>query len=79
MSADVLRRAVREIRREQEVEENLGHIDGRTYAAWLAVADWLEGLADAMTNPDAPNAGATTAREEQAALTVARAFLGEQA
>ena len=42
MTAKVLKRAADEIRREQEREENLGHIGGREYATWMKVADWLD-------------------------------------
>jgi hypothetical protein len=42
MSVETLRAAARMVRHEQEREENLGHIDGREFATWLAVADWLD-------------------------------------
>jgi hypothetical protein len=69
MSAAIVRRAADQIRRDQEREENLGHIDGRTYATWLAVADWLDATAD-----DWQHANHTVR-----ALRVALAYLGESA
>jgi len=42
----------------------------------LAVADWLDGLVEVMTNPAAPSGGVSALREEAAALALARAYLG---
>lgn len=55
--------------------------DAEHIAAWdpavaLAVADWLDSLVDAMTNPNARYGGASTGREEASALAVARLYLG---
>lgn len=71
MSAEVLCRAAKEIRRDQDVEQMLGHINGREFAAWLATADLLDEAAEMHDETPCPAA--------DAALTVARAYLGELA
>jgi hypothetical protein len=55
--------------------------DAEHIASWhpavaLAVADWLDGIAEAMTRP---SGGPSTTREEGAALAVARVYLGTTA
>lgn len=44
MSAGAVGQAAVAIRKESGIEENLGHIDQRTYKAWLAVADLLDAV-----------------------------------
>jgi hypothetical protein len=70
------------ILRGTEPEHSRIRHDAEHIASWhpavaLAVADWLDSLVDAMTNPDAPNSGVSTDREERHALAVARAYLGD--
>jgi hypothetical protein len=71
MTTDVLRKASEQIRYDSNNKYARGHIPYREAWFLLATADWL----DLMTQPgrgDDPD-------EWEAALAVARAYLGEQA
>jgi hypothetical protein len=72
VSADLLRRAAAGIREDAPTPE----LDG----FMRAVADWLDGAAKAIDQvPVMQEIVPTTVRELQAALAVARAYLGEDA
>ena len=71
MSAELLREAAARIRKDQDIEEQLGHTDQRTYQTWLAVAQWLDACA-LVREVKADSAQAL-------ALAVARTYLGESA
>jgi len=75
VSAEVLREAAAAIRKDQDVEENLGHIDESTYRTWLVVAEWLDAEA---ANRDAGigGRGFYSVGGQSDALAVARAYLG---
>lgn len=81
MSAETLREAAARIRTEQEREENLGHIDGQTYAAWLAVANVLDNEADLIDAPNYWTGGKRFPDHEPRpdVVAVAREYLGESA
>lgn len=69
-AAETLRRAAVAIRKDQGINQNLGHIDMREYETWLAVAYWLE-----VTERDV----GSSSLAYHAALGVARTYLGEPA
>lgn len=81
MSAEILMRAAERIRKDQDIEENLGHIGLKEFQAWLAVADWLDSVVAAQYPPGFTphrDCGRSIApRDDDAALAVARAYLGE--
>lgn len=77
MSAEMLRGAAAQIRKDQDIEENLGHIDARTLLAWLAVADLLDHMASGTESGD--DLDWPHSRDIRDALRVARAYLGEWA
>lgn len=70
MSAEMLREAAALMRKDQGIAEELGHIDAREHATWLAVATWLDACALVIrVKPAAAKANA---------LAVAAAYLGRQ-
>lgn len=69
MSAERLRKAAAAIRKDQDVEEQLGHIHQREYETWLAVASWLDACATVLE--------VSPHRSRTLALNVARAYLGD--
>jgi hypothetical protein len=81
MSSELLREAAALMRKEQDVEECLGHISLREYNTWLAVADLLDAMAEAHihipgSDREKPVYDMPGMDNSPAAL-VARAYLGE--
>lgn len=79
VSAEILRRAVSEIRDEWSEGRAMGQ-DRSEWRTWRAVADWLDSVADAHEPPDGGpgNRGRTiTIVDDAHAEVIARAYLGE--
>lgn len=77
MSAELLRRAAAQIRNDRGGVISKNTVDGRR---WLPVADWLESVARSLTPPAAGVLGSgrsISPVDEDHALTIARAYLGE--
>lgn len=74
MSAEFLREAATEMHHDAHLFSNQDSI------FYHAVADWFDSVADACTSPDVkPGAGrAICAADEQAALRIAHAYMGDE-